>query len=615
MQSEKAEPQGRETMKDAIRRAVLPALVCLSVAAWLAPTADADRALLSEAALETAHCIHCTDFNAAIPPSEGQIEGPCGLAISSTGQVYLADYYQRVVDVFRPPSAGVPGMYISQIALPGANPRFGVNTLDSVCGLAFDAAGNLYGNEWHQGAVRLTGGEATIDDGESTGIAIDSSTDRLYVDDRTYVAEYALPFTPGDVPLAALGSSSLGDAYGLAAAAGRVYVADASDQTVEVFEPAGGPAPIATIAGPFNSLTDAALAVDPTNGHLLVVDNAQPGFEHPESSLLEFDSFANGHAFLGRLPGAPIHGGPSGVAVDASGQVIVTDGNGELSNAFLYGPYSAVGTAAALESPRASFATSAITPSGANEEGAGVTRRSPDSASASEVNQRGGVRVRFQGRLSPRTLPRHGHRPVVASVGASISAEADRTPPQLRRIEIAINRNGHFSPGSVSQCRIDQIQPATTSAALASCRRALVGEGHFSARVLLPQQAPFPSSGKVYAFNGRWHGKPAVLAHVYGTEPVPVSYTIPFELLARQRGTYGTLLRASLPAVTGDAGYVTGLSLTFGRGPRAGGYITAACPAPPGLGKAVFPFARVDFSFAGGPKVGSTLIRSCKGKG
>ena len=158
------------------------------------------------------------------------------------------------------------------------------------------------------------------------------------------------------------------------------------------------------------------------------------------------------------------------------------------------------------------------------------------------------------------------------------------------------------------------MQPATTSGALAACRRSLVGEGRFSARVLLPEQAPFPSSGKVYAFNGRRHGRPAILAHVYGTKPLPVSYTIPFELL-RQRGTYGTLLRASLPEVTGNSGYITGLSLTFGAAPKARGYVTAGCPAPPGFSTAAFPFARVDFSFAGSRKIGSTLVRSCRAKG
>ena len=602
-------------MRRAFRVCVLPALLCL-LATMVVPAADASRTLLREAALDTDHCAHCPEtLEGTQPPPEGQIEGPCGLAVSPASRVYVADYYHRVIDVFGLPSSSTPGGYISQIALPGTNPVFGVNTLDSVCGLAFDSAGNLYGNEWHEGVVRLTGGEATIDSGESTGLAIDLSSDRLYVDDRTYIAEYALPYVAGAEPVATIGAGSLEEGFGLAAAEGRLYVADAGDQTVKVFEPAvSETTPVATIADRFISLTDAALAIDPTNDHLLVVDNQQPGFEHPLSSVLEFGAPAAGYPFLGQLSGAPINGGPSGIVVDASGRTIVTDGNGELSNAFLYSAYEgSVGFSAATGSSPASGLAGAAAGTGG---GGGITSGSPRStrsASASEVSQSGGVRVSFQGNLTPRSLPRRGSRPVVASVGARVVPLGRQTPPQLRRIDIAINRNGHFAPRSVPSCRIEQIQPATTSAALAACRRALVGEGRFSARVLLPEQAPFPSSGKVYAFNGRWHGHPAILAHVYGTEPVPVSYTIPFELLVH-RGTYGTLLRASLPEVTGNSGYITGLSLNFGRGPHARGYVTAGCPAPAGFSLVTFPFARVEFFFAGGRKVRSTLVRTCKAR-
>ncbi len=598
-------------MRSALRRATLPILFCLLLAAAPAPPATASRALLSEAALEAGGTL-------GVPPPEGQIEGLCGVGMSPAGQVYVSDYYHRTIDVFKSPAVEIPGGYVSQLELSGANPGFGFNTLDAVCGLAFDSAGNLYGNEWHEGVLRLTGGEATIDAGESTGVAVDLSTNRLYVDDRSYVAEYALPFTPGDEPLAEIGHGSLGEGFGLAAAGGRVYVADAADQTVEIFAPATSTlTPVATLPELFNSLADAALAVDPTNGHLLVVDNQQPGYEHPKAAVLEFDSAAHGYTFLGTLPGAPVDGGPSGIAVDGAGRAIVTDGNGELSNAFLYGPYEkGTGISAALGPPAAQPpATASVAAPGAGAVAAPAMPRRPHaSATVSEVVQRGPVRVSFKGKLAPRTLPRHGHRPVVATVGAKVTALKERTPPQLRKIEIAINRNGHFAPNSLPACRVQQIQPATTAAALAACRRSLVGEGSFSARVLIPEQAPFPSSGKVYAFNGRWHGRPAILAHVYGTEPLPVSYTIPFELLPRN-GTYGTLLRASLPAVTGGSGYITGLSLTFGRGRGSHGYLTAGCPLPAGLSIAPFHFAKVSFSFVGGRTLGSVLIRTCKAAG
>lgn len=608
-------------MRSTVRRAGLLALLCFLAAAVAAPTAHAGRTLLLEAALDTDQCARCGGSGeSTLPPPEGQIEGPCGLAISPANRLYVADYHHRVVDIFGLPTPAGQGSYMSQIVLSGTNPVFGVNTLDSVCGLAFDSAGNLYGNEWHQGVVRLTGGEATIDSGESTGVAIDPSIDRLFVDDRTYVAEYALPYVPGAEPVATIGGDSLGEGYGVAASGGRLYVADAADQTVKVFEPATSETePVATISGSFVSLTNAALAIDPTNGHLLVVDNPQPGFEHPRSGVLEFDSAGNDYAFLGRLPGAPVDGGPSGIVVGPSGQVIVTDGNGELSNAFLYGPFEAEASfagfgSAAAASTGLSGATSAGVGGAFGTSAAEGSRRR--GAAASEVSQSGGVRVSFQGKLTPRTLPRRSRRPVVASVGAKVVPLGGRTPPQLRRIEIAINRNGHFAPGAVPSCRIEQIQPATTPAALAACRPALVGEGHFSARVLLPSQAPFPSSGKVYAFNGRWHGHSAILAHVYGTEPAPTSFTLPF-VISHSKGTFGTTLTAKLPADAANA--VTGIELDLQRRytyrGKAKSYASASCPAPKGFHSAVFSFARASYRFVGGKGLAKTLSRVCRAAG
>lgn len=598
-------------------------VVAYLAAAVAAPSAHAERALLSEAALQTAHCIHCAEGGEGPPPPEGQIEGPCGLAVSPPGWIYLADYHHRTIDIFGTPSPGSPGPYSSQITLPGTNPRFGVDTLDGICGLAFDAEGNLYGNEWHQGVEQLTPGEQRIDSGESTGLAIDPSTDRLYVDDRTYLAEYALPLTGTPKPLRTIGSKVIGEGFGLAAAEGRVYVADAAKGSVEVFEPAVDPsAPVASISGQFHSLTDAALTIDPTDGHLLVVDDLQPGYEHPRSAVREFGSPAEGYVYLGSLPGAPIFGAPSGIAVMANGQLLVTDGNGELSNAFLYGSFEGGAGPLGALGPRpeagAQAPSLAALATGGQVAPAPPTHSRPPAASASEVVQGGGVRVSVTGRLSPRRLPRRVPVPVHASIGAKITPLGEHSPPQLRTIQIAINGYGHFSPAALASCEIEDIQPATTSAALAACRSSLVGEGDFHADVLLPEQAPFPSAGKVFAFNGRWHGRPAILAHVYGEEPVPTSFTLVFAL-KRAKGTFGTVLRASLPEVTGDSGYITGLTLDLGHSFSSHGvrhsFISASCPAPAGFPGATFPFAHATFTFSRGPKLKSVLTRSCKVRG
>jgi hypothetical protein len=289
-----------------------------------------------------------------------------------------------------------------------------------------------------------------------------------------------------------------------------------------------------------------------------------------------------------------------------------------------------------------------------------------------EVTQHGSLRVSFDGKLTPHALPRSGVAPVKVAVAAKFASTNAKTPPQLRAITIAINRNGHFDPQGLPVCPLREIQPSSTAAALEACRGSLVGEGSFSAKVLFSQQAPFPSEGKVYAFNSvvgcapaeqrllrevshqpprrGWpsrsrmqggqqgertpvrdpqmadrgrrdapcHPRPAILAHVFGTNPVPTSFTLPFELKP-SKGIYGTILHTSLPAVTGNSGYITGLSLNLGRNFTSHGhhrsYLSAGCPAPKGFPGATFPFAKASFSFQGAPSLSSTLTRSCGARG
>jgi hypothetical protein len=590
--------------------------------------AQASRALIIGYIEDQEELLKTEEGKTPIPPPAGEIEGACGLAIPpGSGGLYVSDYYHRRVDIF-----GLSGGYQSQITLPGTEPVFGVKTLDGVCGLAFDSAGNLYANEFHERVLRLTPTERVFDPSEpiagtneSTGVAV-GSDDNIYVDDRTYVAVYepsGAPVLREGQPLRIGAGGSLEDGYGVAAFEGKVYVPDAADNTIKVYEPAVEPLePAFTIDGPggneFVSLVDAAVAVDPTNGHLLAVDNLQPGYTHPEAAIYEFDASGT---FLGRLPGGPqvggpIDGEPSGLAVDpASGELYVTTGNGEKSNVFAYGPYTASGS---LATPPSGESSGAGAFAAARRPSAQSSPAPSPAASASEVAQRRGVRVSFDGKLTPHALPRRGAAPVGIAVGVTIVATGDSASPQLRKIAIAINRNGRFNTQGLPVCHLDDIQPSTTANALAACRSSLVGEGHFSANVKLPEQSPFPSAGKILAFNGRLRGKPAIFAHIYGTEPAPTSTVLPF-LIKGAHGTYGTVLEASLPQATGSWGYVTGLKMNLRRSftyrGKGRSYLSAGCPAPAGFSSAAFRLARTSFVFAGGPTLRAVLNRSCKAKG
>ena len=229
---------------------------------------------------------------------------------------------------------------------------------------------------------------------------------------------------------------------------------------------------------------------------------------------------------------------------------------------------------------------------------------------SAEVSQKRGVRVTVQGKLSPSRLPRDGSTPVAVSLSGQIGSYGSASLPQLERMAIAINRAGRLDIDGIPRCRIGRIDPSTTSEALAACGSSLVGEGSFSADVRLPEQSPFPSVGKVLAFNGTLGGRPAILAHIYGTKPLPASYVLPFRL-RRSKGTFGTKLEASFPRLTGEWGFVTGIYLKFNRSR----FLRAGCPAPRGFNRALFPLIRTSFAFAGGVALTNTLIRSCRAKG
>ena len=70
----------------------------------------------------------------------------------------------------------------------------GVDPANGPCGLALDSAGRFYANCLHGKVSRYAsfpgGAKSTLDPGPATGVAVDPTTDDVYVDRRTYVAVY-----------------------------------------------------------------------------------------------------------------------------------------------------------------------------------------------------------------------------------------------------------------------------------------------------------------------------------------------------------------------------------------------------------------------------------------
>ncbi len=313
-----------------------------------APAAHAERALLPTPELKTK----------TVPG--GEIEGACGVAVSA-GLIYVSDYYRHRVDVF----SLVNDEYQSQIL---GNPH------DGPCGLATSASGALYANDWHEGASRLLPSSVSFDSANSTGVAVDQASGDVYVDDRTYVAVYDPAVLNESSPLQIIGAGGtdpLEDAYGVAVSGGKVYVPDAGDDTVKVYEPAIDPVnPARVIDGAalpsrrFNSLVDASIAIDPSNEHVLVVDNLQPGFEHPEAAIYEFGPAGQ---LLGGVAKRIVDGEPSGLAF-SGGVLYATTGNDEGANVLGFGPYT-VGSLSGMTLPALTApAEAAVGPSPASSD-------------------------------------------------------------------------------------------------------------------------------------------------------------------------------------------------------------------------------------------------------
>jgi hypothetical protein len=239
----------------------------------------------------------------------------------------------------------------------------------------------------------------------------------------------------------------------------------------------------------------------------------------------------------------------------------------------------------------------------------------PAGAGRAETVRQGSLIVSFGGSISPRDLPRAGTAPVGVAISGRIRTGAGAPPPSLRRIVLEVNSAGVLDRRGLPVCPLGRILPTSTAAALGACGPALVGGGHVSGVLVLPEQTATPFEGRVVAFNGLLpNGDPAILAHLYSIVPAPITFVLAFAI-EPGRGQFGTRLVATVPADTRRTAHITNFTLrlrrTFEVGEAERSYLSAGCPAPAGFPGATFPLVRASYSFVGGKTLSSTLTRTC----
>ena len=259
----------------------------------------------------------------------GQFSGPLGVAVDSSGNVWVVDEHNERVEEF-----SETGTYLSKFGSLGS----GNGQMHEPAGIAI-SGGNLYVSEYFNSRVQEFSPKGTfinefgtkgIGNGEFEGaenIAADPVSGNLYVDDfgNGRVEE----FTPGGSFLASFGSKGSGVGQlkgpeGLAVnAAGAIYVGDTENSRVMEWEPVPS-SPV--YASQFGSKgTGNGQFVNPhgveiaKNGNLDVVDTSNNRIEEFSKSgkyETQFGTLGAGNAQLNS---------PNAMAVDSKGNIWVAD--------------------------------------------------------------------------------------------------------------------------------------------------------------------------------------------------------------------------------------------------------------------------------------------------
>jgi hypothetical protein len=236
------------------------------------------------------------------------------------------------------------------------------------------------------------------------------------------------------------------------------------------------------------------------------------------------------------------------------------------------------------------------------------------SASA-ELSQKGDIFIRFDGGITPRSLPRTSLAPIGVRIEGTIRAPARQDPPALRKIRVALNRAGRLDTRGLPVCPEIRIRTVSSAEALAACGSALVGAGGITTVTSLPEQPNSPLRAELLLFNSIVDGRPAILGHIYQHSPIPNTKLVVFHI-SRSPGTFGTVLEATLPEAVNRNGYLKSIYLQLQRNfvfhGRRRSYLSASCAAPQGFSAATFPFARASMTFDGGRTLSSTLVRTCR---
>lgn len=238
---------------------------------------------------------------------------------------------------------------------------------------------------------------------------------------------------------------------------------------------------------------------------------------------------------------------------------------------------------------------------------------------AGETAKKDGIEIRFHGSIAPSKLPRTELAPVGVQMGAKFrSTIQGEAPPRLAKLILNINSHGVLDSKGLATCSLGKLHNSSAARARKVCGDAEVGHGNVTTRIALPSQSEFATNGPLYAFNGRYKGKPAILAHVTSKGKLATTYVLIF-VVKKTKGVFGTSLVADVPPIASGNGFISAFDLSLKRNYHVHGqtrsYVSASCPLQKGIPIGSFKLAKSTYVFENGTEISSTLEKSCRARG
>jgi hypothetical protein len=221
----------------------------------------------------------------------------------------------------------------------------------------------------------------------------------------------------------------------------------------------------------------------------------------------------------------------------------------------------------------------------------------------------GELELTANGGFTPNAISATKQTPIELKAAGEVK-EADGThPPAVREILIEGDKNAEVHTKGIPTCSSGQLQATTSSAALAACKSALIGEGTTTAQVAFAEQKPLTVPSKLLLFNGgEKGGKITWFAHAYFSQPISGAIVTTVTISKIHKGPFGTLAVAKVPQITGGSGSIISFNLKIKKSVGGINPISAKCVG----GKLK---VHVEAKFEDGTKADTEIIRACTAKG